>query len=210
MTVANSQIADLLIFGGSFDPVHNGHLSMVEHVLRRNLVGHVLVVPASLSPFKRQVSASGEQRLQMLRIGVEGLPPELQEQVDILDIELRRPPPSYTRDTCRALREQFSGKTIALLVGSDSFRDLKLWTDIAEILHHHPVLVFRRLGETDADLRELLESNQREFSSRRPSFFLLDNRHVDCSSTQIREGSHGHCMPDSVREYILHHNLYPT
>lgn len=217
---------DRMIFGGSFDPPHLGHLAMARYVLDEGLTRTLDFIPAALSPFKvnEEPPAQPQRRLDMLRLGVEE---ELKQRpVRILEIELLRPPPSYTVDTCRSLREEFPGERIGLLLGSDSFPHFHRWFAPDEILKHHPLVVFMRPGddrqailEKGRELLELFPGDQGEG----PSLAILDNPRVDCSSTEIKARISGgelaggkdsipadlaRCLPGPVLDYIVQNRIY--
>ena len=212
---------DRLIYGGSFDPPHRGHFSMLRYVLENNLTRLVDLVPAQVSPFKEDAPPlPPEIRLEMLRLGLEGfLSAEEQNRVRVTDAELRRAPPSYSRDTCRVLREEFPGARIGLLLGSDSVRELDRWMTPEEILREHPILVFLRLGEDEASVRRSVRELEERYARESPRFFYFSQVQVDCSSTQLRrifareeEEARGpyprNCLPPALLEYILSSRLY--
>lgn len=211
---------DQLIFGGSFNPVHNGHLKILSFILKSEIAGFVNLAPASVSPFKSESPpAAPEHRIRMLEIAVSQLEPELQRKIRIAENEIRRPPPAYTAETCREFREEFPGQSIGLLVGSDSFLHFDQWKNPDEILRNHPVYIFYRPGVDRDAVAEKSKDFIKIYKHITPEFILLENPPVDCSSTQIREYLKGpsrietgayfsECLPVGVLSYIQKNSLY--
>jgi nicotinate-nucleotide adenylyltransferase len=128
------------VFGGSFNPVHQGHLELIEAVLRSGAVEHLFAVPANRSPFKgEQELLPAALRWEMLRAALRGLP-----RVSVLDLELRRPPPSYTIDTVEALASLLPRARLSLVLGADAFVGFAGWYRAGRILARADLLVFGR------------------------------------------------------------------
>lgn len=205
-----------LVYGGSFDPVHRGHIAMMKYVLSRGLARRLDVVPAKVSPFKQDQPPSlpEELRLELLGIAVTCVGRELGAAdlpVRILDFELRSPPPSYTARTLRWLRESYPGERIGLLVGSDSFRAMADWKTPDEILANHAVLVFRRAGDEIAGLEE--RAGEFRALAAGSEIRFLDNTLVDCSSTQLRGALKtgekiGDCLPEEILAHLRAAGVY--
>lgn len=218
MNASPSARPALAVFGGSFDPPHRGHFSIVEHVIERNLADRVAIVPAAISPFKTQnAPASGQHRLSMLALGMQALPPNVRGRCEILTLELERAGPSYTIDTLRELARgpaSAPSKTTelpALLIGSDSLSGLENWRESGALLANHRVLVFARPGDRRSDTLALCADLSKKYPG--PGVQLLDNPLVDCSSTALRAAlTHGQsvsdCLGADVLEYVLTHRLY--
>lgn len=112
------------LFGGSFDPVHAGHLAIAEAALRKAGVQRVVFLPAARSPFKSEGSTlfTAEQRLAMLRAAVEHLP-----WAEVSEKDLQFPPPSLSWRLVEAWRGEHPGDELFWLMGGDSWRELHLW-----------------------------------------------------------------------------------
>lgn len=183
------------LFGGSFDPVHHGHL-IVGQVAAETLGLEALrFVPAREQPFKRgRHAAPAEARTAMLDLAVAGYPGFQVEQA-----ELERPAPSYTVDTLRVLRVREPGVGFVLLVGSDAAAELAEWREAAEVGKLAEIVVFARPG-SDVPGSSLIRRVIRV-----PS--------IDISATEIRRRvrdgrSIRYWVPDAVAEYITRHRLY--
>src|SRR5262245_55855478 len=113
------------IFGGTFDPVHYGHLLAAEQCREQCRLDEVWFVPAAIPPHKTSVGISpGKARAEMLELAVAGLP-----QFRVSRMELEREGPSYTVDTLAALRQDDPTRELLLILGADSLDDISLWCD---------------------------------------------------------------------------------
>ncbi len=217
------RLADHIIFGGSFDPPHVGHFSMARYIIETGIAESLDFIPAAVSPFKVNdpPPANPGNRLDMLRLGVEELcsAKGVRENIRIREIEFDRPPPSYTVDTCAALRQEMPGKKIAILMGSDSFVHFTSWHRQDEIIAHHPVIVFMRSGFDGKNIGDHRIFLMNKYAASDPEIHLLDNPRVDCSSTEIKEMLSERrsvslpvfirdCLPASVLDYVEKNRLY--
>lgn len=194
------------VLGGTFDPVHNGHLIIAEEAQMKLGLEKVLFIPAGRPWFKdgEMVSDQG-RRLEMLRLAVEG-----NSVFEIDTLELERQGNTYTIDTMEELRRRF-GEDVELffIIGIDALAELGRWKDperLASICHF---ATMRRPGFTDLDL----EAMEREAPGVSGRVHVLDNVQVDISSSDIRgrveEGrSIRYLAPPAVRAYIEEHGLY--
>jgi nicotinate (nicotinamide) nucleotide adenylyltransferase len=133
------------VFGGSFNPVHEGHLAIVRALAADPEVQRVLVVPAHRSPFKGAgAPLPAALRWEMLRRALAGLP-----RVALSDVELHRPPPSYTVDTLHALAAWLPGARLMFALGWDAFAEFRGWYRAAEILSLAGLVVFDRADSPD-------------------------------------------------------------
>src|SRR5262245_27940026 len=117
------------IYGGTFDPIHHGHLILGQQACEELELDQLIFVPASLSPFKEHApQANGEQRLSMLRAAING-----QNEFAADDCELKRSPPSYSIDTVLELRERDPSAELFWLIGADNASGLNKWRRIEEL-----------------------------------------------------------------------------
>ena len=182
------------LFGGSFDPVHVGHLVVAEAVADA-LGMRVRFVPAREQPLKHAAhAATPEQRTAMLEAAIAG---NARFRVDRIELDL--PAPSYTVRTLRALAQREPGNRFVLLVGGDALRDLSSWHEFEALPGLADLVAFERPGAPP------------------PSHGLISRTvavpALDISATSVRERvAHGrsirYLVPDAVREYIAAHGLY--
>jgi len=182
------------LFGGSFDPVHLGHLVVAEAVAEA-LDATVRFLPAREQPFKRAAhEATPEQRVEMLEQAVTGNP-----RLRVERIELGLPVPSYTVRTLRALHAREPGNRFTLLLGADAAQDLAAWWEVEALPSLADVAVFARPGS--AVPRHRLIGR------------VIEVPAIALSATQVRERvragkSIRYLVPEAVREYIAAHGLY--
>ncbi len=130
------------VFGGTFDPVHMGHLVLAEQCREQARLDQVLFIPAARPPHKQTVVlTSYAERVEMLALAISGQP-----AFRIDDLEKNRPGPSYTVDTLSQLQEKYAGAELHLLIGADTLHDLPQWHQPARILELAGLLVVPRPG----------------------------------------------------------------
>lgn len=190
----------LIIFGGTFDPIHTAHLVLAECAADELGARTVLFVPAGDPPHKAaRTVTSAEDRLAMVRGAIEGNP-----RFELTTIEIERPGLSYAIDTIRQIQNQYpqAGRP-GYLIGSDSLLDLHIWKEPEKILSETDVLVVPRPGFDPAD-------GNSQYDGR---FRLLDSPPFDLSATGIREKvrrgeSIRYLVPEAARKYIQEKGLY--
>ena len=197
----------IVVLGGSFDPVHNGHAAMLDALLQKFQFSQIRIIPAHRNPHKNGAPPGAEphHRLAMLR---EAFREHAQCVVD--PREALRPGPSYTFDTVTELRNEYPDANITLVIGADNLPKLPDWHRFHELCPLVEWAVFRRpLHEVEPELQRL--------SALEPAFtapHLLDLHHP-ASSTEIRARIRNgllyeHLLPKPVLLYIHTHHLYPT
>jgi nicotinate-nucleotide adenylyltransferase len=183
------------LFGGSFDPIHHGHLLVAQAAVEALGLDRVRFMPARQQPFKvGQHGAGAEERAAMVSLAIAGEPRFALERA-----ELDRAGPSYTVDTLRALREREPNQELVLLIGADAARDLDSWREPDQIPRLARIAAFARPGSSLPDLPYVWRT--------------LTVPAVDISATEIRrrvrEGrSVRYWVPDAVASYITAHGLY--
>ena len=192
------------ILGGTFDPVHNGHL-YIANALRAALdLERVVWVPAGRPPHKTgQIVSTDRDRLAMLELALAG---SATDQISTIDIE--RSGPSYTADTLEIFAERFTPARLFFLIGEDSLRDLPTWHDPERLLQAAELAVAARPG-VDADL----ESVVRRVPTVQGRVHLIPTKEVAISSSDIRRwvGEHQSIqglVPAAEEAYIRDHGLY--
>jgi nicotinate-nucleotide adenylyltransferase len=192
------------VLGGTFDPVHNGHLHIARELRHAAGLDAIVWVPAGRPPHKTGQIVSGDRdRLAMLELAVAGSPTD-----EISTIDLDRGGPSYTADMLELLGQQLTPAALVFLMGEDSLRDLPTWHDPARILRLAELAVAGRPG-IEADL-EALAAAIPGFDGR---VEIVPTVEVPYSSSDIRErvrkgASITGLVPPAVERYIVDHGLY--
>ncbi len=185
------------VYGGSFDPFHNGHLALVRAVLAGKFCDELLIVPAAISPHKFAAAACAADRLAMVELGLAGI-----ENVRIIDFEIGRDGPSFTVDTLEELvASDPAHEPLVLVMGDDSLSGFPDWRNSERILELAELIVFARKGAP------------------RPSLALtglyrrIPDFDMPVSSTEVRsELAAGRLprdmLPEAVLDYIVANGLY--
>jgi nicotinate-nucleotide adenylyltransferase len=198
-----------LLFGGTFDPVHHGHLIVARAVAEQMGFDRVTLVPAGRSPHKGGAIASGDDRLEMLRLAIRG-----EELFDISETELRREGPSFTVDTLAEFGDRLAGE-LHWLVGADALDDLARWHNVRKVLKLAKIIIAVR--------NPWQEDMERKFSAIREALgddaaAMLRNGvavtpAIDISASQVRQRvcdgkSIRFLVPQAVADYIMVKRLY--
>ena len=192
------------IYGGSFDPIHRGHVAAAEAVLQRRALDRVIVVPAGAPPHKPDgCRATFADRVAMARLAVASV-----HGLEVLDIEGHREGPSYSVDTLRELRLLNPEDQFEMLVGADMLADLPHWKDPDEILALTDIVAFARPGEGLSDARAAFDDC---FGP--GHLHIVEIPAIRASSTEIRAAlSRGEkpadLLPEGVLPYIRERRLY--
>jgi nicotinate-nucleotide adenylyltransferase len=219
----NAGMAHLVMYGGSFDPVHEGHLATCRAA--REMLGAqgVLLIPAAVSPHKKgePPGASAADRVAMLRLAVEG--EQAREATKsgevprfmVDDREVRRGGTSYTIDTLLELRQAMPGNRFTLLIGADQLAKFHSWHRVAEILEHAAVAVLRRPGVDVSAGVAAIRQTLGAAAAAQIERGMLETPLVGVSSTEIRRRvrigqSIEDMVPAPVNEYIHTHHLYES
>ena len=190
--IATDIATDIAIIGGTFDPIHNGHLQVISEVA--NKFEKVIVIPTGNPWLKDHTPiASGEQRVAMTQIAVNSL--ALGEKVQVSAIEVKRPGPSYAIDTVNELSKIYPGSKFTLVLGSDAASNLSKWHRSDELQKLVNVLVVKRAGVQPSEFAEI------EVSA------------PDLSSTEIRDKvanskDISNLVNPTVAAFIKEHHLY--
>ncbi len=192
------------ILGGTFDPVHTGHLIIASEAMRQAELDEVVFVPAGRPPHKpNAVLSSNSARLEMLQIAIEQRP-----EFSISDVDLRRPGPNYSADLLDVFRTEHPAAQLFFIIGADSLRDFHTWREPHRIVEHACLIVAPRPGVT-IDLAQAMERTPRLEGRVQVVSMPL----IEISSTEIRKRSrHGESywyqVPLDVEKYIERHRLY--
>jgi nicotinate-nucleotide adenylyltransferase len=196
------------LFGGSFDPVHFGHLILAEFCRENARLDQILFVPAAMPPHKQGLALSPDaDRLAMLNLAVAG-----HESFVVSRLEVDRGGVSYTVETLNAAAHERPDAELFLLMGADMLADLPNWREPAEILRLATPLVVRRAGQSDPDFACLAPflPPKRLSELRRQ---VVPMPLIEISSSDLRRRvAAGQSIrfqtPRAVEEYIRTHNLY--
>ncbi len=202
------------VFGGSFDPVHIGHIQTAASVIEQLSLDKMLLVPAARSPFKGRSHADNEQRAQMLELAIEGHTKFILDQR-----ELKQPPPSYTVNTLEAIKQEKPNAHLVLILGMDAWLSFDQWRQPERILQLAHIAVMTRPGYTqqaDAAFSALDQKSKNSLSLRKQQagqIMFLDVPAIDVSSTAIRKAYKKNItdvvgVAPKVNDYIEHHQLY--
>jgi len=177
-------------YGGTFDPIHNGHIHVIKELIRQKIVDHVLVVPAG-QPLLREnrPTATGAQRRTMCQLAINELPDDIKSHVEVSPIEIQRDGPSYTIDTVETIERNFDGNTVVLIVGSDAYAKIDDWHRVEDLKKKVEFVVIERPGF--------------------PGEHNTSIDALDVSATEIRNHSSNE-VPAAVAAYIKEHNLYAS
>ncbi len=182
------------IFGGSFDPVHSGHIILAEDLIEKGIFKRIVFVPANISPLKNHSpEATFDDRIKMIKLAV-----KVYSQMEVSDIE-RNTNVSYTIDTVKRISQHI--KDIGIIIGTDQAYQFQEWKSPDKILKLVSVYVLGRKADKNIGHKSL----------KRLKF--LDTRIIEISSTEIRqrikEGKSIHLfVPEVVEEYIKKNHLY--
>jgi nicotinate-nucleotide adenylyltransferase len=204
------------IFGGTFDPVHVGHLRTAHELLTGLDLAEVRFVPSRHPPHRPPTVAPEALRLRMLEAALEDLPGF---RVD--DRELRRPGPSYMVDTLESLRAEAGSQPLCLLLGLDAFLGIPAWHRFRELPELAHIVVARRpgfAGDIDGEALDLLRTrvvtDPRALATEPAGgLLMLDVTQLEISSSAIRSlveagGDPRFLVPDAVRDLILKTHIY--
>ncbi len=189
------------LFGGSFDPIHNGHLRLAIWTKNRLFLDWIILVPAAVPPHKQLMNLThSAHRYRMIQIAIENYP-----EFEVSDVELKREGISYTIDTIyHYQKELMTGKdNLFLIIGADSLLDFPNWKDPDKIVKNCQLVVLQRP-------RVSLEQALTKFKRRA---IILQSPLINISATEIRrrireEDSISQLVPPAVERYIYEHNLY--
>ena len=204
------------IFGGTFDPIHNGHLRIALEALEELSLSAVHFIPCGQSPLRSEPTAANDMRLRMVKAAVE------EEERFIVDTrEMKRGGPSYTFDTLVGLRDEYKESSMCLLLGMDAFLSLPRWHRWKELIDLAHIVIAHRSGwkaPTEGLLgafvgEHLAESSQDIVTKREGSLFVLPVTQLEISATKLRSSIRlgldpKYLVPESVRAIIKETECY--
>jgi nicotinate-nucleotide adenylyltransferase len=174
---------NILLYFGSFNPIHTGHLIIAETALQQTGADEVWMVVSPQSPFKQlDELMPAAQRLEMASLATSNNP-----RIKVCDIEFQLPTPSYTIDTLKALKESFPEYIFSILMGADNVSGLPRWKSFEALINQHHIYIYRRTSE------------ETEMPIEHIHLHLIQGPMLDISSTYIRK-----CLQDgkSIRYLV--------
>lgn len=190
----------ILLYGGTFDPPHWGHINNLRAAMQAVQPDKVIVMPAGIPPHKAASATPGSLRLQMCRCFL-----QLGEQVEISDWEISREGKSYTVNTLRMLHSTYPDAQMYLTVGSDMLTSFRTWREWQSILQLATLVVESREADDAAMLAEFADS----LCGDGARILFARAKPVPMSSSEIRQGSAGaEAVPPEVWQIISSRGLY--
>ncbi len=184
------------IFGGSFNPIHNGHISLARQLREKAGLDEVWLMVSPQNPLKKSSDLLDDNlRMEMARLGVEG-----QEGIIASDYEMHLPKPSYTWNTLQSLSKDYPDREFVLLMGGDNWALFDKWYHYDDILKNYSIVVYPR--------RDSLRSFRETLSAQ-----IVEAELLDISSTEIRERIKAgkgirRMVPKAVADFIKEKELY--
>ena len=194
------------LMGGTFDPVHLGHLGIATAALREGALDKVILMPAYIQPFKRDRYISDDElRLEMLRIAILD-----KEGIEISTWELDKKGVSYTYDTIMHLKDTLPGEELWFIMGSDSLMAVEKWHKGVELLNNCFFIVGARPEDSKDTILETIDTLTNKYQTK---ILLLEEKMLPISSTIIREKLEKNepisgLVPPMVEEYIYDKGIY--
>lgn len=192
------------VLGGTFDPVHNGHIHMAKHCMKKMSFDKIMFLPNGNPPHKKDRNITDKiHRYNMLKLALKGY-----DDFFVSDYEIRRDQYSYTVETMRCLRA--IEDEYVIIIGADSFYQLDLWYDFRNLIMENQFVVVDRDYQMDTTLEEDIAAFNKKFSAH---ITLCQMPLVDISSTDVRKKllnneDVSEMIPHCVMKYISDNNLY--
>jgi nicotinate-nucleotide adenylyltransferase len=186
------------LFFGSFNPIHNGHLIIAQHLLNYSAIEKLWFIVSPHNPLKEKASlAKDRERLHLVRLAIDENP-----DMRASDIEFNLPQPSFTIDTMAFLTEKYPQHEFSLIMGGDNLVSLPKWKNYELLISKYPILIYKRPNYAiDTPL------------ANHPNVHILDTPMLDISSTLVRQlitekKSIRYLVPDVVFQYLESSNMY--
>ena len=194
------------VFGGTFDPIHKGHVALGEAAVRELVLKKLIIMPARVQPFKAGKRVTEDyHREAMARLAFDG-----NDKVEVSDYELNNLGISYTYQTLRYIREKYPEEKMYFILGTDSFLELESWYRGVELLERYAFAVSVRPDYEESALNQVIEKYKSKYGT---EVVKLKSKMPRISSTEIRERfslgqSASDLLPEAVERYIHKNGLY--
>ncbi len=209
------------LFGGTFDPIHLGHIACVQHLVEKMDFSKVVLIPTGKNPLKLdRIPASAEDRLKMLELAIR----DYQDEITVDEFEMMQNSPSYSFETLQRYQQEYAPEELFLVMGIDTFNEFDQWKNFEEIISMTNLLVVSRPPyRRPFGVEDLPSGVQKHVNSYDRGFALLDSGRTiefvtikteDISSTQVRKKLKSGKSLDSlidmdVEKYIIENEVYP-
>lgn len=193
------------IMGGTFNPIHMGHLILAQEVQDKMNLDRVIFIPVGNPPHKQMNDiVSAEHRLGMVKLATEN-----NEKFCVSDIEIKRQGKTYTYDTLRQLHEIYYDNKIYFIIGYDTLKEMDTWRKISEVCKLCSFIVVNRNNDYN-EMNEEIEKKKNKYDAH---IHVVEIPNIEISSTNIREKlflnkSIKYIVPDNVLNYIYNNGLY--
>ena len=191
------------LFGGTFDPLHNGHIKVAQEAKNRLQLDKIIFIPSGDPPHKTDKKVTDKRhRFNMVKEAVEPV------GAFVSDWEMNREEKSYSVETVRHFQAEYPEDDIYFIIGADSFRDIPTWWHYRELMSLCTFVVVTRPDVSEESLLSLYAGDEIP-----PRVFFLEGIFMDISSTEIRRMAKAgkdvsHLVPESVNRYMVAHQLY--
>lgn len=192
------------IMGGTFDPIHNGHLIMAEYAKSHLKLDKIIFIPSGVHPFKdNKHITDSKKRIEMITLSIES-----NKDFQISTIEIDRKGITYTIDTIKELKKEYIEDEIYFIIGTDIVFEIEKWKDFEKLKELCKFVLFYRIGKNKSE--EKIEELETKYEIR---FEKVQAPIIEISSTEIRKRiknnlSIKYLVNEEVEEYILKYNLY--
>ena len=206
MSDKNGDTRQIGILGGTFDPIHAGHIAMAVSAIDTCQLDHVYFVPAGDPPHKKkQRLTAAHHRFTMTQLALEEV-----KCCSVCDYEIRKPETSYTIHLVKHYQHKFPNDTLHLIIGTDSLMDIHNWYQFEELLRSIHIIALNRPGDLSANIKMQVNRFTQLYGAQ---ITYIDSFHEAISSTDIRdkistEDENSVTIPEQVIRYINRHDLY--
>ncbi len=189
-----SMLNDIVLFGGTFNPIHNGHLAVCSYLFEKGYASNILLMPNMKNPLGKLPLFSAKDRLAMIQLAIQA-----NTKISVSDYELNKTGPSYTIDTVEFIKK--TQAPVALIIGDDILNDFHRWHRPIELLHLlNQLYIMRRISDSEIMLPDIFTAVSNKIT-------LIPNPLWQISSTKIRSALHKHknisdWVPNLVADYL--------